>query len=489
MKYRGLLFFLMFILAGWTFATPAHAQGLNVAPSASEVGAIVDQKAAAGQMSKEVYSVNTQALYMAGATCMITGCSTSSTSAFYYGKSAIASMGNVMAAMYGNPPADLALWVSSTAQTLGFAPKKVNAQGIGFAGLSALLPIWAAFRNVAYFLLAIVMIVIGFMIMFRKKIDPKTVITVQNALPKIVITLLLITFSYAIVGLMIDLMYLVIALTASILIPVSNGALATTTASRYLNGNIGTLFGAVFGGGFRAFDDIVRLISWNNGFGVVGAASQVFNTITTSVLIGLILAIALLIAYIRILFLLVGAYIQIIIALLTGPLQILTEALPGSTGFASWFKNLFANIAVFPITAAMLMIGTILASFDPAFPGIQTPTAAKLWTPPLLSGGGTSGIIGIIGLGLLFTIPGIANAIKEALKAKPAVNAGPGAIFGPIGSGAGQAMQLWYQGTFITAGLKHGQPQPKPSTPLGRQVQAGKGGSEAVLNTATGMGE
>lgn len=468
---------LIFILAGYVFVPHSHAQ-FNPIPSAEEFGKIVDDKSNAGQMSKEVYTVNTQASYMNTAVCMITGCSTATTSAFYYGNSSIASIGNVMAAMYSNPPADLALWVRDTGQTLGFMPTQANAQGIGFSGLSPLLPIWKAFRNIAYALLAVVMIAIGFMVMFRKKIDPKTVVTVQNALPKIVLTLILITFSYAIVGFMIDLMYLTIALIASLLIPVSNGALGTATATKYLNGGAGTLFAAVFGGGFRAFDDIIRLISWNNGFGVVGALSEAILTATPGIIIGFILAIALLIAYIRILFLLIGGYIQILIALLTGPLQILSEAFPGSTGFASWFKNLFANIVIFPITAAMLMIGTILASFDPAFPGLQTPNATtKLWTPPLLSGGGTSGVIGIIGLGLLFTIPNIARSIKEALKAKPAVNAGPGAIFGPMGSGVGQTLQTLYYGQVIIPKKK----APAPKNDLGEQVKSLNEGMKTLL--------
>ena len=34
----------------------------------------------------------------------------------------------------------------------------------------------------------------------RKKIDPKTVVTAQNAIQRVIIALILITFSYAIVG-------------------------------------------------------------------------------------------------------------------------------------------------------------------------------------------------------------------------------------------------------------------------------------------------
>ncbi len=103
-------------------------------------------------------------------------------------------------------------FINDTGQSLGFIPKQTYAQGIGFAGLAPLLPMWKVFRNISYAIPAVVMIIIGFMIMFRKKIDPKTVITVQNSLPKIVVTLLLITFSYAIVAILIDIMYLLILL-------------------------------------------------------------------------------------------------------------------------------------------------------------------------------------------------------------------------------------------------------------------------------------
>ncbi|MCX6791734.1 MAG: hypothetical protein NT149_01720, partial [Candidatus Gottesmanbacteria bacterium] len=458
---RAALLFVIFILVGWVFVPAAHAQvpTFNPMPNAEEFGAIVDKKTKDGQMSKEVYTVNTQASYMNTATCMITGCSSNPESGFYYKKSAIAYMGNAVIAMYANPPADLALWIKDTGQTLGFIPRQVNAQGIGFSGLSVLLPLWKGFRNIAYALLAVVMVVIGFMVMLRKKIDPKTVVTVQNALPKIVITLILITFSYAIVGFMIDLMYLTIALIASLLIPVSNGALGADTATKYMNGGIWSLFAMVFGGGLSAVNDITSLLAWSVGLGTSSLAQAFIFWNVPGLLIAVIVAIALLIAWIRILFLLVGAYIQILISLFVGPLQILTEAFPGSTGFSSWFKNLFANVAVFPVTAAMLMVGTMLAKFN--------NNTARVWTPPLLSSGGTSGWIGIIGLGILFAIPGIANSIKEALKAKAPVNAGPGAIFGPIGSGAGQVFQLGYQASFIGSQFLH---KPKPTTPPARQI-------------------
>jgi hypothetical protein len=425
---RVLLLFLIFILVGWVFVPTARAD-FNPIPNAEEFGAIFDQKVGAGQMSKEVYTPNTQALYLDSGICMLVGCSKEKTSGFYYGNSAVASI-----AMYTNPPADLALWIKDTGQTLGFVPKLANAQGVGFTGLSPLLGIWKAFRNIAYALLAIIMIVIGFMVMFRKKIDPKTVVTVQNALPKIVLTLLLITFSYAIVGLMIDLMYLSIALIASLLIPVSNGALAPQTGSTYMNGGVWTLFGAVLNGSLSSWMAIVNLLLPVTPTGI-GFLIDVIPWVGLTIIVGFCLAIFIFITYVRILFMLLTAYVQIIVSLLIGPLQILTEALPGSTGFSSWFKNLFANIAVFPIAAAMMMLATILGRLGSA--------ANPLWTPPLLSkfasSGANTGILGVIAIVLLSQIPGFARAVKEAIKTKPLVGGGSGA--GAVGSIVGQTVQ------------------------------------------------
>ena len=132
-----------------------------------------------------------------------------------YQKSAMAGLAKSTLAMYQHPPARSSEYIADVGRTLGFIPKKVEAQGIGFSGLQSMLPLWKTFRNIAYALLAVIIIVVGFMVMFRKKIDPKTVVTVQNAIPRIVIALGLVTFSYAIVGAMIDLIYLAIVLSTS----------------------------------------------------------------------------------------------------------------------------------------------------------------------------------------------------------------------------------------------------------------------------------
>ena len=318
-------------------------------------------------------------------------------------QSALGSANRMIASIYQNKPVDLSLWIKDAGQTLGFVPKQAHAQGVGFKGLAAVLPIWKAFRNISYLFLAIVMVAIGFMVMFRKKIDPKTVVTVQNALPNIVITMLLITFSYAIAGLMIDIMYLVIIFGVNILVPLDQGIFKTglfkadqNTASQLMTGNMFTLLGQMIWGATGAFDDLLRYLiagnpqNWLQGLGAVGAG------VLATPFIVVILAVAILFGYIRIIFLLGGAYINIIISVIFAPLLILMDAIPGNQSFVSWFNNLLADLAVFPITIILLLIGLILTGQN----------QVELWNPPLVGITSTAtnanaGALGLIGLGML----------------------------------------------------------------------------------------
>src|SRR3989344_1573550 len=93
---------------------------------------------------------------------------------------------------------------------------EAEAQGFGFTAVNPILQLWRIVRDLTYFLLILVIVVMAFMIMFRVRTSPQTVITIQSAIPRIIFALILITFSYAIAGFMIDLMYVVIGLMAAV---------------------------------------------------------------------------------------------------------------------------------------------------------------------------------------------------------------------------------------------------------------------------------
>lgn len=139
-----------------------------------------------------------------------------------YSKSFLGFVSNLIVLPFVNPPASGIAWTYSGLADAGFFPKALAAEGIGMGSIQPFAKIWKIFRDVTYLLLVVVLIAIGFMIMFRTKINPQTVISVENSLPKIIIALILITFSFAIAGFLVDLMYMLIAIIVSILGPVYN---------------------------------------------------------------------------------------------------------------------------------------------------------------------------------------------------------------------------------------------------------------------------
>ena len=355
----------------------------------------------------------------------IMGAKTSDTEEVITG-GALPALGSTIAFITTTPPIQTGTYVADILQNTGLA-QPAYAQGIGFSALTPILQIWKAFRNIAYFFIIIFFIIAGFMIMFRKQIDHSTVVTLQMALPKIITTLILITFSYAIAGFIIDMIYLTIFVFTEVL-QAFDILESASTARNVLFGN-----------------NVVR-VGWQYLMGpgeVSGGASQsVSNLITnalntqfldgiTDALMYLVISIAILIAVFRTLFALVGAYVGIIISVIFAPIQLLFNALPGSNTFNSWIKSLIANAAVFPAVAIMILVGSSLVgvsntSNDNLGINIQEGVGwgdGKGWVPPLIgsnSSTGVNAVSGVIGLGIIMLLPEVAKMIKEMLEVKDA---------------------------------------------------------------------
>lgn len=384
---------------------------------------------------------------------------------FSYNGSAVGMINNGIVALYSNPAADPANFVAYVSNKLGFVqPAYAQTAGIGFAGLQPIIRIWSSFRNIAYALLIIIMVVIGFMIMFRRKIDPRTVITVQNALPRIILTLILITFSYAIAGLLIDLMYVVIGLTY-----VAFGAVDPTGIIREMTTeSFPRIHSTMYFLGRDSIDDIYKIFAGLNPFAAVGGGGligAILGGVTGSFalmpILGIgaigagiaalpmiIIMLAVLFAMLRIYFMLISAYIQVLIGVIFSPLYIMVGAFPGNNSFGSWLRGMVANLSVFAVTAILMVLATLLGRtvHDPSGSG-------QLWAPPGIAGNVGEGFAGLIGLGMALVIPSIVAAVKEALKAKPIAPVGPSIFLGPLGSTLGAAQQglstmMYFKGAF-----------------------------------------
>lgn len=385
---------------------------------------------------------------------------------------AIPALAHMMGSMYANPPASGLAYVQYELANAGLLAQPSYAQGIGFAGLLPLLPLWKTTRNISYSVLIIIMIAIGFMIIFRTKIDPKTVISVQAALPRIVFTLIIITFSYPIVGFMIDLMYLAMAIVINLLATGLSGVQlppgleslnnTATQQTEFMTGGWGKLFGSVFnlsmigpffqqllGGskfntGIFTFASIIGFIIPAAISGVV-ALPSIAGLLGPTVIILFILFLGLLFTFIRLTFLLLNSYIQVLLALILGPILLLKEAIPGQSAVKEWLQNILANLVVFPATVFVIYGSWILTAIA---------WKSSLWGAPLIPAGGggemTDGnpLAILMGLGTIFLAPNLVASIKKAFHPKPSLPITAGSAFAPITGGAqtamGAASQFYY---------------------------------------------
>ncbi len=365
-----------------------------------------------------------------------------------------------------------------------------NAQGFGYCGISPLLDIWVAMRNIAYLLFVIIFVIIGLAIMLRVHIDPRTVMTIENQIPKIIVGILLVTFSFAISGLLIDVMYVAIYLVGGVLInadkahPItaSLGEIATSPTPFDIINRLweGGANGAGGGFGHLAFQGQQTVQSLTlNVLGGPGrpAPELTVEKLTPSIidligggftaLIGLVVGlaaalliyIALIYTCIRLWIILVVAYISILLDIVFAPFWFLIGLFPGSNaGIGGWVKDMLANLAVFPTAISMFILARVFSEI-----AYESYSSSSMFVPPLAGGGNIDGGIfaGIVALGFLFMTPHVLQITRGAIKA-PNINYGP--VFEPVGQAGGTV------GSFIsTAGAMNAK-VPLPGQKGGRDA-------------------
>lgn len=388
-------------------------------------------------------------------------------------------MSQLITMTYANPPASGFYWAYDSLKSIGFIPKTYASEGIGFASIKPLANLWLLFRNVSYAFLVIILIAIGFMIMFRLKINPQTVISIENSLPRIIFALVLITFSFAIGGFLIDLMYVA---TAFLITVISNNGIynlnqATQTAL-ITSGGVGKLFNLIFwnadvlqvggailsllptflnsalrtiisGGalfllhkvtpigeylldgkaGTGTFDFIgffISLIAWV----IVGGVTFLFAPLLLSIFILITTG---LIVFFRLFFLLFKAYLRILFYILFSPFILLLEAIPGRNMFGKWLKSIVSDLMLFPLVITLIAISAIIIRI----PQNNNP----LWQPPFLYSANPVAFNVLVSIGLLYMIPDIAALIKEAMGIKKgSIPLGLGTFFAGAAAGAGGIM-------------------------------------------------
>ena len=417
------------------------------------------------------------------------------------GGGAVGAMGNMIAMLY-TPPAHTRDYVINLAQNFGISKtaqarwiidgcppdcstrSDTNFTGSGFQSLSPLIKIWEAFRNIVYLLFVLVFIVIGVAVMLRVKIDPRTVMTIQNQIPKIIIGLILVTFSYAIAGFLVDLMWVAIYLSygvfQSIMVsspgldvssinPVSiqgaspigaiGGLGGISSISYHAAGSVGGLIASLFdntwgtviaavlggiigAGAGLAIPLIGPVIGGFVGASMGGVMGNNILGLFGGIIAFLIIAVALLWALFRVWFALLSAYIMILIDVVFAPFWILAGLFPGSKlSFNTWLRDIAANLAAFPTVYVMFLLGkTFIDTF--------AQNTLGRFAPPFIGNPGDMKTFGaLIGLGIILTTPTAVKMMKTAFNAPQLDLSTVGAAVGvgagypiAVGRGVGQTM-------------------------------------------------
>lgn len=283
--------------------------------------------------------------------------------------------------------------------------------GIGYNALAPILPFWTAMRNLAYFFFAVFFVIAGIMIMLRTKIDPKTAATIQTILPKLILTLVLVTFSYAIAGFLIDIMYVAIGLVLTIANSITGAAAAGAAAqvqAKVANENILSFF---LGPGttitFNAAGAVTQVVS-NFLRGTFAEAGGALLNLFTGSIATLIIAIAIIWALIKTWIILLTAYGQAILGIIFAPMRIAFDAIPGQNQFEGWVREMLANLLVFPAVVMMIFLALALSS--------STYDLGNGFVPPLIGGNSQPAVQALIGLMIILTTPKTLEIIQQIIK-------------------------------------------------------------------------
>jgi hypothetical protein len=245
------------------------------------------------------------------------------------------------------------------------------AQQSGYEELmdSGIAGIWANIRNISYVFFILVMLVAGFMIMFRHKLGGQTLVTLGNALPNVILSLILVTFSFAIAGLIIDLGGVLMVVIQDIL--GLNDYVSThslwSLMGVFFHGT-GRVLGIVGTGGAALAATIIGVKGVLAASAVGAAATNpagwfILGGVGIVALLLILLVVGIVfVGSVMVLITLIKAYVGILLNVILAPLQLAAGAMPGNQAMVkNWFNNLLRNVMVFPVVFFLINLPLAIA--------------------------------------------------------------------------------------------------------------------------------
>ena len=256
--------------------------------------------------------------------------------------------------------------------------------------------LWEVMRNISYVFMVIILIVMGFMVMLRARIDPRTTMTLSAALPRVATSLILIAFSLPIAGIIIDL--------SSVL----TGLIGSVFQQFVTSGDIPEVIGV---GIMTIFNNFVLglHIPVALDFGAMGTVIELF--------IQLIIRVIAFAASIMIFWTLITRYASLLIGVVFAPFSFLWGALPGQEDTTSrWFKSFVVNALTFPGIYLVINIANWVVR------------VSEVPMPPAWGDSPDANISGLVAIGILLTATKIPAILEDALDVAPSAGVSRGGL-------------------------------------------------------------
>lgn len=326
----------------------------------------------------------------------------------------------VMVALYTNPSSSTGMYLANLGENMGIVSPAYAQENISGPGSGVIRPVfnlWKVCRDAAYVLYIVIFIIVGFMIMFRRKLNQNTAVSVQTALPGLVIGLILVTFSYFLSALMVDLSFVGMSFVALFFKQVGPNVFTDPVAASGQNifvmtgGFIfnGSHFETIAGPVKDVFQALVPGGIFKPNVPVLGGVGGVLGGgIGFIVLVIVIIGFA--IQMIRVMWQLLTAYLTIMVTTSISPLIILLSSVPGQGNkLPLWWKTVLGNVLVFPaVFAGFLFAGMMITTLKGA-----NNTSPQ--TMPFFYDMKSDVLSAIIGYAILMAIPQVSGSVKKAM--------------------------------------------------------------------------
>ncbi len=285
-------------------------------------------------------------------------------------------------ALYNQPTTDVVYamqqqWIPGTDSTNS---PSVYAATDGYSYLTevnGLSTVWQFTSGLSYFMFVLILITSGFMIMFRHKIGGQMAVTVFNMLPNVVISLILVVFSFAIAGLILNIGVLATHLADGALQRLANSLGLTNWQSGYADGPFSISALLLHGGGagnpLRTFAQqsglqaaISKMLGsiGGQGGGIKGMMVDALSGVIAGLAGGLMMIAMLILSLwlsLKVFITILKAYLGILLDVILAPLYIATSALPGQSHVKiNVFRRILKNSLVFTMVFILINLGAML---------------------------------------------------------------------------------------------------------------------------------